>query len=50
MINEESNTPSNKPRIIAVSGIAEPGRFMDSLNKSWSVVRQESFPGSLRIY
>ena len=44
MINEESNTPSNKPRIIAVSGIAEPGRFMDSLNKSWSVVRQESFP------
>lgn len=44
MVNESHTPPTNKPRVIAISGIAEPGRFMDSLNKHWSVVRQESFP------
>ena len=32
-----------KPRILAISGIAEPERFMDSLTSKWSVVRRESY-------
>lgn len=44
MTNESDAEPKNKPRVIAVSGIAEPRRFMESLNKQWSVVRQESYP------
>lgn len=44
MVNEGITPPSKKPRVLAVSGIAEPSRFMESLNKNWSVVRQESFP------
>lgn len=43
MKNEGMEPSANKPRVIAVSGIAEPGRFMESLNKSYSVVRQESY-------
>ena len=34
---------SEKPRILAISGIAEPERFMDGLAKSWSVVRRETY-------
>jgi tetraacyldisaccharide 4'-kinase len=34
---------SEKPRILAISGIAEPERFMDSLAHNWSVVRRETY-------
>ena len=32
-----------KPRILAISGIAEPERFMDRLAKEYSVVRRETY-------
>ncbi len=34
---------SGKPRILAISGIAEPERFMDRLAKEYSVVRRETY-------
>ena len=42
-MEEESLNIQGKPRILAVSGIAEPERFMDNLTKNWSVVRRESY-------
>ena len=35
---------SNKPRVLAVSGIASPERFIDGLLDSWTVVRRQSYP------
>ncbi len=37
------STIEGKPRILAICGIAEPERFMDSLTPKWSVVRRESY-------
>ena len=42
-MKEEAVDVEGKPRILAVSGIAEPERFMDNLTKNWSVVRRESY-------
>ena len=35
---------SDKPRVLAVSGIASPERFIDGLLDSWTVVRRQSYP------
>jgi len=35
---------SEKPRVLAVSGIASPERFIDGLLDSWTVVRRQSYP------
>lgn len=35
---------SDKPRVLAVSGIASPERFIDGLLDNWTVVRRQSYP------
>jgi tetraacyldisaccharide 4'-kinase len=35
---------SDKPRVLAVSGIASPERFIDGLLDSWTVVRRQCYP------
>lgn len=42
-MQEEDVEVFDKPRILAVSGIAETQRFMDGLSKNWSVVRRECY-------
>jgi len=47
IVKESSETiPKNntKSRILAISGIAEPGQFIDSLALKWDVVKRYSYP------
>ncbi|HIO16056.1 MAG TPA: tetraacyldisaccharide 4'-kinase [Flavobacteriales bacterium] len=34
---------NSRPRVLAVSGVAAPERFMDGLAKNWDVVRRQSY-------
>ena len=43
-MKDEAYETQGKPRILAVCGIAEPQRFMESLASKWSVVRRETYP------
>ena len=43
-MKDEPYELQGKPRMLAVSGIAEPQRFMKSLASKWSVVRREAHP------
>ena len=44
LMQDEHLEVDGRPRILAVSGIAEPQRFMESLASKWSVVRRETYP------
>ncbi len=44
LMQDEPVEVDGRPRILAVSGIAEPQRFMDSLASKWSVVRRKTYP------
>ena len=41
---KKASFKSEKPRVLAVSGIASPERFIDGLLDSWTVVRRQSYP------
>jgi tetraacyldisaccharide 4'-kinase len=41
---KKNSFKSEKPRVLAVSGIASPERFIDELLNSWTVVRRQSYP------
>lgn len=43
-MKDEPLEVDGRPRILAVSGIAEPQRFMESLASKWSVERKETYP------
>ena len=42
-VKNTSNTKV-KPRVLAVSGIAEPDRFMEGLDLKWNVLKRQSYP------
>tara|TARA_B100000780_G_scaffold233200_1_gene173325 strand:- start:837 stop:1862 length:1026 start_codon:yes stop_codon:yes gene_type:complete len=44
MSQQSAREKSAKTRVLAVSGIAEPERFMKNLASEWNVVRKQSYP------
>lgn len=43
-LDTQSQINSGKSRVLAISGIADPERFMESLDLKWDVVRRHSYP------